>query len=1045
MATQQQFVSQMLAQLRALDPSISGEVGTPERKIIEAVASAMAQTQVDIYATNGSFDMDSKFGSDIDKLISVFGYGRQTGTKSVGYVKFSRTEATTKDIIIPAGTQLVGPKPANGLYNTLFITTSSSTLAKNTTSVTAPVACITVGTDGNVAAETIDSWVGTPVFGVTSVINETPTYGGTDPESDNELKVRFKNTVFRNVAGTNDQYLALGMAAPGVSRANVLGPVSKYKEKIQVPLLDDSTAGKVYGNAGPSFTSAPATTGGIIPASTTYYYCITSVTEVGESVAGAVGSQLVGAGTSTNTVTLTWQTDSNAFSYKIYRSTSSTFSSGSLLLATVNASLLTTSSYTDVGLVTQPGFPPAYTGNKNEYTTSVSSNQYLKHFYTDLQSYILKDTANLNTFYSNGADFVINSPSKSVGDSYQATSGISPNVTFKISADAASRTILPGDTVIFEYSYLSSASRNDYDRKVLNCVDIFIDSPKETHVDSSIPIPYNTFDNVPNSPLYVDKYRRIKNSSQQPSVGNYFTPLFQQPVTDLPDTITVSYTSSTAGQDASTYTYTKGVHYWAIQDVTELRGTIRARNGIEWSSKIPAKAASDGSGNYGHYTGPVIGKPVSNQVTASSISVNQYAYDQNISDVQASVESYKQVTTDALIHQAKTRYFKPDLTVSYAQGADPATTNQYIKDNLDYYFKSLPFGSYIQLSDILQTAHNAPGVDNVDWTYNQTSLTNSENGTDWKLNSKTDLTYASKITETDVDGSNLATFVIEPYGANAIKAYFTLPSNSPYLKTSRPTPKYIISATNTSLTITLDNTVGISVGQVVTGTKLDSNQTYTVASIDSAAKTVTLQGGTVSGITTTIAGDLARLYFANSTSVQTYDKNGFTLSYQTGYGSYNTAGRTGTRPTSKTLTLEDWKDFSINSATGTTGENGLLLLFSDLWLSTIAGYFYVTQLNTDGTNIPGSIGVIPSYDQPMIFTQATGGGNAAFFPGGLYDFTGKFTITSNMLSNYNHNSDIELADDEIASLPPAITSADGIIDITPSMTIRQKTQNTWSH
>jgi hypothetical protein len=39
MQTQKQITDSMIQQLRILDPSISAEVGTPERKIIETVAA----------------------------------------------------------------------------------------------------------------------------------------------------------------------------------------------------------------------------------------------------------------------------------------------------------------------------------------------------------------------------------------------------------------------------------------------------------------------------------------------------------------------------------------------------------------------------------------------------------------------------------------------------------------------------------------------------------------------------------------------------------------------------------------------------------------------------------------------------------------------------------------------------------------------------------------------------------------------------------------------------------------------------------------------
>jgi uncharacterized phage protein gp47/JayE len=774
MATQEQYVSQMMAQLRALDPSISGEPGTPERKIIETVAQAMAEAQTDIAITSAPFDIESKYGTDIDKLISLFGYGRQGGGKAKGYVTFSRDNSSDKDINIPAGVQLMGPKPTAGGYNVMFITSSSSVLAKGTTSVTAPIECATSGVDGNASAGSITSWVGTPVYGITKVTNEAPTYGGLDPENDNELKTRFKNTVFRNVSGTMDQFLALAISANNVSQANILGPVSTYKEKIQVPTSDDSSTG----------------------------------------------------------------------------------------------------------------------GSANYYTTAPSSNSNIAHFYDNLQSYILKDTTTGESFYSPDTDYQINYPPLNYGDSKKSitttvatapsnavetsynvdwssgthwtsailggtvTSGGStytvtaagtntatllcttagtvaattsltitynpqqPNVTFKIPSTVSARSVVPGETVIFEYSYISKASRNNYEKQVLNCIDVFIDGQKPSVANVSIPIPSKQFTSDASSPFYTDFYRRVGDSGISPSSGNYFTALFQQPVTDLPDSISVSYAVSDV---QTTYTYYKNVHYWGVEDWTSNRGTTRARNGIEWSSTIKGQ-----SGKEVYYTGPVISGVDKSKI--SSINVNQYTYDQNIQDVQASSQANKQVTTDILVHGAKVRYFKPDVSVAYNNGVDPTSINNLIKNNLDVYFKGIPFGSYIQLSDILQIIHNTPGVDNVDWTYNQ-SQSKSSDTISLPLISTKEPYYAFKLRETNKFGQPLARFVIETSDNATLKTYFTKSASNyldaSYYKNNSFAISYIAGATKNTSTIeksilSLNNTTG-STGYTLTAWKDKTN------------------------------------------------------------------------------------------------------------------------------------------------------------------------------------------------------------------------------
>jgi len=61
------------------------------------------------------------------------------------------------------------------------------------------------------------------------------------------------------------------------------------------------------------------------------------------------------------------------------------------------------------------------------------------------------------------------------------------------------------------------------------------------------------------------------------------------------------------------------------------------------------------------------------------------------------------------------------------------------------------------------------------------------------------------------------------------------------------------------------------------------------------------------------------------------------------------------------------------------------------------------------------------------------------------DLQAKFKITPYIKSDWDYSSDISLGDDEIARLPDSVTNSDGTVDISSSITIRQKTQNTWSH
>jgi hypothetical protein len=83
---------------------------------------------------------------------------------------------------------------------------------------------------------------------------------------------------------------------------------------------------------------------------TSYYYEITATNAAGETV----GSTSLGM--ANNTSALTWNQVPGATGYKIYRNTSNSFTSGSLLRTTLTSG--STVSFTDTGAITSAGLPP---------------------------------------------------------------------------------------------------------------------------------------------------------------------------------------------------------------------------------------------------------------------------------------------------------------------------------------------------------------------------------------------------------------------------------------------------------------------------------------------------------------------------------------------------------------------------------------------------------------------------------------------------------------------------------------------------------------
>lgn len=266
----------ILSQLRISDPSVSAEIGTPERDFIEAVAEIIASAQVDFSVLDSQHDIDTMTGGRLDSYLSLFGFQRQQPLAAAGTVTFFRNSVASDDIVIPVGTPVLATASDPSFPDVTFNTTLTVTLPVGALEVDAPVQSALPGTIGNVAANSVSGFAGLKtIIGITGIRNDAAMSGGTDAEDDDAYRIRFKNTIFRNMAGTQDQFLALAVSQPQVSKATVIGPISRYLEYVQVPALTDAAAGgtantssgddKNYDPGGTNFPNKSTTAPSLIP------------------------------------------------------------------------------------------------------------------------------------------------------------------------------------------------------------------------------------------------------------------------------------------------------------------------------------------------------------------------------------------------------------------------------------------------------------------------------------------------------------------------------------------------------------------------------------------------------------------------------------------------------------------------------------------------------------------------------------------------------------------------------------------------------------
>ena len=223
------ITARMRATLALVEPDLDTTVGTVTRKILDTVAETIAEGFADRYLLSYAYDIDAKSGGDLDDFVALFGFTRLVAKRAVGAVTFERTSVAQGDVIIPMFTQLATDDATPVLVQTIV----PAVMVRTDLSLTVPAQAVDGGTRGNIAAGALTRAI-SPLDGVGTYTNQVAFTGGTEAESDEALRTRFKRTVFRSMAGTEQQFVGTALEDPAVSLVNVLGASKRHREQIEI-------------------------------------------------------------------------------------------------------------------------------------------------------------------------------------------------------------------------------------------------------------------------------------------------------------------------------------------------------------------------------------------------------------------------------------------------------------------------------------------------------------------------------------------------------------------------------------------------------------------------------------------------------------------------------------------------------------------------------------------------------------------------------------------------------------------------------------------
>ena len=155
-------------------------------------------------------------GEYLDLHAQLRSLERKEATRAVGTLRFTAGEASENDRAIPLGTVCM----TAGLVR--FETTQAAVLSAGATQVDVSAQAVQPGSAGNVSADAVVSMAVAPV-GIQSCGNPSPFLGGSDGESDQELRARVMDTFQRLPNGANAAFYEQGaLSFDEVAAASVL-------------------------------------------------------------------------------------------------------------------------------------------------------------------------------------------------------------------------------------------------------------------------------------------------------------------------------------------------------------------------------------------------------------------------------------------------------------------------------------------------------------------------------------------------------------------------------------------------------------------------------------------------------------------------------------------------------------------------------------------------------------------------------------------------------------------------------------------------------
>jgi len=237
-----EIVETLLAELQSTQPNANLAIGTANRDLlVDVPASSLAELYGEVAIAQEAQSVRDAINEHLDRLLANWALYRRPGTRARGSIIFYRDTVPIADIEIPAGTMLQTSTTIEQ-DSIEFVTTITVTMlaaqasdyynpAEDRYEIQAPIEAAISGISGNVGPGTVTAYTGTA--DVSGVTNITSTSGGSDGETDIELRARGTSVLAGVNAGTKQGYEILVETIQGVQNAIVVDPNDSEMERVR--------------------------------------------------------------------------------------------------------------------------------------------------------------------------------------------------------------------------------------------------------------------------------------------------------------------------------------------------------------------------------------------------------------------------------------------------------------------------------------------------------------------------------------------------------------------------------------------------------------------------------------------------------------------------------------------------------------------------------------------------------------------------------------------------------------------------------------------